>query len=127
MDKKRRKVCYSNKELAEFKAIIIQKLTKAVKELEFIKQTLNRSKNEETDFKLKSYEDSAILAEEDNLAKLATRQHKFITHLEAALERIKDGTYGICVSTGNLIQKDRLKLVPHTTHCLFAKQNKATT
>jgi DnaK suppressor protein len=127
MDNQRMKVCYSNVELEEFKEVILEKLAKAKKELDFVMQALNKSKKDETIFNLKLYEDGAVLAEEDNLGKLATRQHKFIMHLESALERIKEGSYGICVSTGKLIDKNRLKLVPHTTHSVFAKQNiKAT-
>lgn len=116
---------YSNEELEEFKQIILDKLSKAKKEIESIKRALSKNYTEDTNFNLKLFEDGAELAEEDNLCRLATRQHKFITHLEAALERIKNGTYGICASTGTLIDKDRLKVVPHTTHSVVAKQQRS--
>ena len=51
-------------------------------------------------------------------------QYKFIQHLEGAMERIKKGTYGVCVATGRLIDKNRLRVVPHTTHSVAAKQKK---
>ena len=62
-----------------------------------------------------------ILPKKEYLAQLAGRQHKFITNLEKALIRIKNGTYGICIDTGKLISKERLKVVPHTMHSIEAK------
>jgi len=69
-------------------------------------------------------EDGADTAEKENLSQLAARQQKFMTQLENALVRIKNGTYGICVDTGKLIRKARLKSVPHTMHSIEAKLNR---
>ena len=66
-------------------------------------------------------EDSAEVAEKESLSQLAARQRKFIAELEAALLRIKNDTYGVCVVTGELIDKERLKAVPHTKYSLAAK------
>ena len=69
--------------------------------------------------------DGADTAEKENLSQLAARQQKFINNLENALIRIKNGTYGICVDTGKLIPKERLRAVPHTMHCIEAKLNRS--
>jgi RNA polymerase-binding transcription factor DksA len=66
-------------------------------------------------------EDGADTLERENMSQLAARQQKFIINLENALVRIKNGTYGVCVDTGKLIAKDRLKAVPHTMHSIEAK------
>ncbi|MEX0884678.1 MAG: TraR/DksA C4-type zinc finger protein, partial [Cyclobacteriaceae bacterium] len=60
----------------------------------------------------------------ENLSQLAARQQKFIVNLENALRRIKNGTYGVCVDTGKLISKERLRAVPHTMHSIEAKMSK---
>ena len=72
----------------------------------------------------KVMEDGADTAEKESLSQLAARQQKFINNLENALIRIKNGTYGVCVDTGKLIPKERLRAVPHTMHCIEAKLNK---
>ena len=66
-------------------------------------------------------EDGADMMEKENLSQLASRQQKFMVQLENAMVRIKNGTYGICVDTGKLISKERLKAVPHTMHSIEAK------
>ncbi len=115
---------YSDKDLKEFEKIIIQKLEKAKKELAYIKETLSKKNDTGTDNtsgNLKLIEDSSDTMEKENLSQLAGRQQKFIIQLEKALMRIKNKTYGICVETGKLIPKARLKLVPHTQHSIEAK------
>lgn len=112
---------YSSGELQVFEATIIEKLTKANDELKTIMEILGRKKENSTDTNIKVLENSAEVAEKERLSQLATRQRKFIAELEAALLRIKNGTYGICIVTGELIDKERLKVVPHTRHSLTAK------
>ena len=122
------KTRYSADELQEFEALINEKLEKAHKELDFIKETLTRSNDSGTDNTagtLKVLEDGADTAEKENLSQLAARQQKFINNLDNALIRIKNGTYGICVSTGKLIPKERLRAVPHTTSSIEAKLNQS--
>lgn len=118
---------YSEEELQEFKELILDKLEKANKELSFITDTLSKKSSNDTDATsttVKVLEDGADTAEKDNLVQLAARQAKFITNLENALVRIENGVYGVCIDTGKLIGKERLKAVPHTQHSIEAKLNK---
>ncbi|SEU01948.1 TraR/DksA family transcriptional regulator [Hymenobacter actinosclerus] len=115
---------YSKEELAEFEQIIQDKLTAARKEVSFIKETLSRKNDSGTDNTASSskvLEDGADTAEKESMNQLASRQMKFIQQLENALVRIKNGTYGVCIGTGKLIQKERLRAVPHTQHSIEAK------
>jgi DnaK suppressor protein len=112
---------YSLEELQTFEAMIVFKLEQANDELKSILDVLGRKKENSIDKNIKMLEDSAEVAEKENLSQLAARQRKFIAELEAAFLRIKNGTYGICVVTGELIDKERLKVVPHTRHSLAAK------
>ena len=126
---KEEKTRYSGEELKEFEELINVKLEKARTELNYIKETLSRSNDSGTDNtsgNSKLLEDGADTMEKESLSQLAARQQKFIINLENALIRIKNGTYGICIDTGKLINKERLRAVPHTMHCIEAKlaQNK---
>lgn len=116
---------YSDEELKEFESLINRKLDKAKEEYKILKDTLNRNNDEGTDAtsggNTKVLEDGAETAEKENLSQLAARQQKYITNLENALIRIKNGTYGICSVTGKLIPKERLIAVPHTTQSIEAK------
>jgi DnaK suppressor protein len=112
---------YSLEELQAFEVTIVEKLNKAHGELKSILEALGKKKENSTDTNIKMLEDGAETAEQENLSQLAARQRKFIAELEAALLRIKNGTYGICVVTGELIDKERLKAVPHTKYSLAAK------
>jgi RNA polymerase-binding transcription factor DksA len=116
---------YSDEELKEFEVLINRKLEKAKEEYKILKDTLNRNNDEGTDAtsggNTKVLEDGAETAEKENLSQLAARQQKYITNLENALIRIKNGTYGICSVTGKLISKERLIAVPHTTQSIEAK------
>ena len=118
------KVKYSKKELAEFKELIDKKLEKAYAEYDVFKGNISGDDDHGTNdtsptFKVLE-EGSEVLSKEEN-AQLAVRQKKFIQHLENALLRIKNGTYGICRATGNLISKERLRAVPHATLSIDAK------
>jgi len=124
---KEEKTKYSNEELTEFEGIINEKLEKAKKELNYIKETLSRSNDSGTDNTSgtsKLLEDGADTMEKESLSQLAARQQKFINNLENALIRIKNDTYGVCIDTGKLISKERLRAVPHTMHCIEAKLSK---
>ncbi len=115
---------YSEDELKEFESIIDQKLASAREELDTIKNSLSRIYDNGTDNTAgnnKLLEDGADTLEKESLSQLAARQQKFIGQLENAKARIKNGTYGICIDTGKLISKERLRAVPHTRHSIEAK------
>jgi DnaK suppressor protein len=122
------KTRYSEEELKEFEVLIKGKLEKAREEFRILKDTLTRTNDEGTDStsggNTKVLEDGAETAEKENMSQLAARQQKYITNLENALVRIKNGTYGICSVTGKLISKERLIAVPHTTQSIEAKMMK---
>lgn len=118
------KTAYSQEELREFEVIIHQKLTVAKEELSSLKESLSKKNDSGTDYTAstsKLLEDGADTLERESLSQLAARQQKFVINLENALIRIKNGTYGVCVDTGRLISKERLKAVPHTMHSIEAK------
>lgn len=118
---------YSEDELQEFETLITEKLEKAKTELSYIRESLSRRNDSGTDTtsgNTKVLEDGADTAEKESLSQLAARQQKFISQLENALIRIKNGTYGVCVDTGKLIPKERLRAVPHTMHSIEAKLSK---
>ncbi|MCT4613361.1 MAG: TraR/DksA C4-type zinc finger protein [Marinifilaceae bacterium] len=120
-DKKR----YSDEELAEFKELIEQKLEKARKDFDTLKASIsNGSGNDiqDTSPTFKVLEEGASVLSKEEAGRLAQRQAKFISHLEAALIRITNKTYGVCRETGNLISKERLRAVPHATLSIDAKR-----
>ena len=120
----RQKTKYTAKELAQFEKLILEKRENAQKELDFIRESLLRSNLSGTDSTqgaLKTLEDGADTMEKESLSQLAGRQQKFISNLEKALIRIKNGTYGICKDSGKLIDKKRLMAVPHATQSIEAK------
>lgn len=120
-------VRYSSDDLKEFEDIIKEKLETARKELQFIKELLSRKNDEGTDNttgNLKMLEDGADVLEKESNSAMAARLQKFIVQLENALARIKNGTYGVCIVTGKLIPKERLRLVPHTQHSIEAKNQR---
>lgn len=119
---------YSAEDLREFESIIVEKLNSTKSDLQSIKDTLSRRNDpgtESTAGSLKMVEDGADVVEKETLTQMASRLQKFIQQLEAALIRIKNGTYGVCVDTGKLIPKERLRLVPHTQHTVEAKLKRA--
>lgn len=118
------KTRYSPEELQEFKEIIEKKLDEARRDYELLKNAFSNKDDHGTDdtsptFKLLE-EGSDVLSKEET-GQLAARQKKFIENLEAALVRIQNNTYGICRVTGKLIPKERLRVVPHATLSIEAK------
>jgi RNA polymerase-binding transcription factor DksA len=121
------KLRYSDEELQEFDQIIAQKLERARQELAYIKDQLTRKNDPGTDNTAssnKGLEDGSDALEKENLMNLAARMQKFINQLENAAIRIKNKTYGVCIDTGRLIPKERLRAVPHTQHTIEAKIGK---
>lgn len=120
------KVRYSDEELEEFRTIINDMLDKARKEYNTLRRVImhNGSNDiEDTTPSFKTVEDDgAYQLSKEEASQLAQRQYKFIQNLEAALVRIENKTYGICRETGNLIPKERLRLVPHATLTVEAKE-----
>jgi len=118
------KTTYTKDELAEFRQLILDKIESAQDDLDILRAaTANDSDNgtEDTSPTFKQFEEgSSTLSKEENI-KLAERQAKFIRSLNNALIRIENKTYGICRITGKLIAKERLKLVPHATLSIEAK------
>jgi len=120
------KTRYSDEELAEFKEIILEKLEKARQDYEILKNTITHGESndtEDTSPTFKVLEEGAATLSKEEAGRLAQRQQKFIQHLQAALVRIENKTYGICRETGKLISKERLRAVPHATLSIEAKQN----
>jgi RNA polymerase-binding transcription factor DksA len=118
------KTRYNDEELAEFKEIILQKLEKARADYETLKSAITMSESndtQDTSPTFKVLEEGAATLSKEEAGKLAQRQIKFIQHLEAALVRIENKTYGICWETGILIDKERLRVVPHATLSIDAK------
>ena len=119
------KTTYSADELEKFQKIILAKIESAEDDLKVLRAaTANDSDNgtEDTSPTFKQFEEgSSTLSKEENI-KLAERQAKFILHLNNALLRIKNKTYGVCRVTGKLIAKERLNLVPHATLSIEAKK-----
>jgi len=115
---------YSDSDLAEFREIITRKLDSAKKELAYLQGLITR-KDESGDFEDARYmtmEDGSVSMEREQLSQMASRQITFIDHLEKALMRIENKTYGVCRVTGKLIDKARLRAVPHATLSIEAKQ-----
>ena len=120
------KVRYSDEELAEFKTIIEDMLTKAKAEYNTLRRVVMHNGTndiEDTSPSFKTVEDDgANQLSKEEASQLAQRQYKFIQNLESALVRIENKSYGICRVTGNLIPKERLRLVPHATLTVEAKE-----
>jgi len=120
------KTKYSDEELKEFSQIIIDKLDKAQKDYDTLKNSLSHSDGNDildTSPTFKVLEEGAMVLSREETGKLAQRQQKFIQHLKGALIRIENKTYGICRDTGKLISKERLRAVPHATLCIDSKKN----
>lgn len=121
-----RKTKYNKKELAEFRAIINRKLKRAKGELDYLQNQISRKGSfsaDDSDSRFRGLDDGAGTLEREQLNIQAARQVKFIDNLEKALMRIENGTYGICRVTGQLISAERLRLVPHTTLSIAAKNS----
>lgn len=115
---------YSDKDLAEFKSLIQNKIVKAIHDLDLIKSAYMNDLNNGTDDTsptFKAFEEGSETMSKEANSQLAIRQEKFIRDLKNALIRIENKTYGICRVTQKLISKDRLRLVPHATLSIEAK------
>ena len=120
---------YSDKELAEFKKLILEKLKEAQTDYDLLKQTLSNEDNHGTDDTSPSFkllEDGSDVMSKEETAQLAIRQEKYIINLKNALIRIENKAYGICRVTGKLIPKERLRSVPHATLGIEAKINQSS-
>lgn len=115
---------YSDKDLAEFKELILLKKERAEEDLALLKSIFKNDSDNGTDDTsptFKAFEEGSETMSKEANVQLAIRQEKFIRDLKNALQRIENKTYGICRVTGKLIQKERLKLVPHATLSIEAK------
>ena len=115
---------YSDEALQEFKKIIEEKIAKAQKDLELIRSAYMNDGNNGTDDTsptFKAFEEGSETMSKEANTHLAIRQEKFIRDLKNALIRIENKTYGVCRVTGKLISPERLKLVPHATLSIEAK------
>lgn len=118
------KMRYSDEELAEFKDIIQAKIEKAEEDLSVLRENFANDRNNGTDDTsptFKAFEEGSDTMSKEANSQLAARQEKFIRDLHNALNRIENKTYGICRVTGKLIGKERLRLVPHATLSIEAK------
>ncbi|NEN22062.1 TraR/DksA family transcriptional regulator [Cryomorpha ignava] len=116
---------FTDEDLKEFRELIDKKLTDAREDLRQLKQSLSYADDNSTNDTASSFkmmEDGSETMSREETAQLASRQEKFIGHLESAMRRIENKTYGICRETGKLIKKERLRLVPHATLSIEAKQ-----
>ena len=116
---------YSDNDLEKFRAIIHQKIDKAKHDLELIKSAYMNDHNngtEDTSPTFKAFDEGSQVMSKESNSQLAIRQEKFIRDLKNALIRIENKTYGICRVTGKLIPKARLRLVPHATLSMEAKE-----
>jgi DnaK suppressor protein len=117
-------VRFSDGDLAEFKEIITKKIEKAKADLDLIKSAYMNDLNNGTDDTsptFKAFEEGSETMSKEANSQLAIRQEKFIRDLKNALFRVENKTYGICKVTGKLISKERLKIVPHATMSIEAK------
>jgi RNA polymerase-binding transcription factor DksA len=124
MSKENEVTRYSDSDLKEFKELITGKLEEAFNDYDLLKKSLSNSDNngtEDTSPSFKMMEDGSDTLSREETAQLAGRQEKFIKNLKDALIRIENKTYGICRVTGKLIPKERLRLVPHATLSIEAK------
>ncbi len=116
---------YSDEELNEFRELIIKRLDNARKELAYLQGLITRKDEagtDDTDNRFNHMEDGSGAMEREQLSQLAGRQIQFINHLKKAMIRIENKTYGICRVTGKLIDKARLRAVPHATLSIDAKK-----
>lgn len=120
------KTRYSDQELEEFRVLIMEKLESAQHDLDLLRRSLSNDNNgtDDTGRSFNMMEDGSETLSREEVAQLSARQMKFIQNLQNALIRIENKTYGVCRETGKLIAKERLKLVPHATLSIEAKNAK---
>lgn len=114
---------YSDEDLDEFRQIIEKKIERARGQLEYFEQQL-KARADNPDAKVRGLDDGTGTAESEAISGMAIRQQKLLKHLENALIRIENKTYGVCRETGKLISKERLRAVPHATLSIAAKRNR---
>ncbi|MDG1252794.1 MAG: TraR/DksA family transcriptional regulator [Schleiferiaceae bacterium] len=115
---------YSDAELEEFRTLIQGKIDKAEEDLHILREQFTNNMDngtEDTSPSFKSFEEGSETMSKEANAQLAARQEKFLRDLRSAMLRIENKTYGMCRVTGNRIEKERLKLVPHATMSMEAK------
>lgn len=114
---------YSDEELEEFRVLIEEKLAEAKRDLDMLNSAISHDNNgtDDTSPSFKMMEDGSDTLSREETSQLAARQEKFINSLNNALIRIENKTYGVCRETGNLISKARLRIVPHATLSIEAK------
>ncbi len=120
------KLRYTDEELEEFRAIILEKLELTKRDYKKIMDEISKGNEngvDDTSPTFHALEEGSEAQSKAQLVQLAARSQKFIIALQAALVRIENKTYGICRETGKLIPKERLRAVPHATLCIEAKQN----
>ena len=116
-------VRYGDKDLAEFKQLILKKLEQAKADYELLRSNITHSNDtQDTSPTFKVLEEGAATLSKEETGRLEAHQMKFIRNLEMALIRIENKTYGICKTTGKLIPKECLLRVPHATECIEAKE-----
>ena len=118
---------YNDDELQEFRELILSKLEKAKEDYKIYKSVIDHTDGndiQDTSPTFKVLEEGASVLSKEEAGRLAQRQQKFINHLEGALIRIQNKTYGICRETGKLIAKERLRAVPHATLSIEAKNER---
>ncbi len=113
-------VRYSDADLVVFKEVILKKIAKAKEEIDFYSDQIRNSSESETQFA--SIDDGSMTSERENMNQIVARMQKLVSHLESALVRIENKTYGICRETGKLIPKERLMVVPHATLSVEGKK-----
>ena len=120
------KTRYSDAELEEFRTIIMEKLDKAKRDYDLLREGISNSEGNDvsdTSPTFKVMEEGASTLSKEEVGRLAQRQMKFIQNLQAALIRIENKSFGICREAGKLISKERLRAVPHATLSIEAKQS----
>ena len=113
-------VRYNDADLAIFKGVIQKKIAKAREEIDFYVDQIKNTSESETQFA--SIDDGSMTSERENMNQIVVRMQKLISHLESALVRIENKSYGICRETGRLIPKERLMVVPHATLSVEGKK-----
>lgn len=114
---------YSDEDLAEFNEMISEKLVKAKEQLVQLQEQLTELNNSGDENRAGTFDDGASNWQREHISKLAARQQTFVRSLEHAMVRIRNKTYGVCSITGDLISKERLKLVPHATKSIEGKHS----
>lgn len=112
---------YSREALERFRVVVLKKINKTQNLLSNLMSVLECKSSNEAGNQVKMYEDGNEVSEQESVSNLAGRQRMLLVKLEEALARINDGTYGVCIKTGELISEERLMLVPHTEYSVEGK------